>query len=253
LYISLIRLAASVVATTLAVSVLAMQQTPDVTAKPAPPGYTAEEVFTALMFRTGDATALFPKIAHTSPRPQTRVAASKSLRRASDSLQKGGLIGPDDGAKLAEVAKGIAAGKVRPAADADPLRLAQFVTEEIKREDKMFFDRFRKDISSGDQRRVQAVMSEASKLSSKILLGQVDERSPLEGPASAALGRAFAINVNTFINVDTAINVNIAYNVDTVKNMTNVYNDVFQSEAGRLHNEVIVNQITQAARGMQFR
>jgi SdpC family antimicrobial peptide len=254
MHVSPIRLTAAVLVTTFAVSVLGAQHKPGAaTTKPATPRYTAEEVFAALMFRTGNATAIFPKIPRTTARPKTRAAASKYLQAAPGSLQKEGLIGADEGAKLAAIAKGVAEGKARPAAAPDPARLAQFVTDEIKRGDSAFFDRFKTEITSGDQRRVKALMSEASKLSSRVLLGQVDAQRPLDGPTSAALAQAIAINTNTFINVDSAINVNVAYNVDTVKNVTNVFNDEFLTEASRLRNEVIVNQITLALRGMQFR
>ena len=249
-----IRSAAPITLTVAIAAVLAAYQpeAPAVT-QPSRTAFTPEEVFAALMLKSGPATVLLPKTERTAPAPKTRDDAAKSLQAAAGELEKEGLISDQDKAKLAAVGTDLGAGKTRPADTPDADALTRFVTDEINRRDATFFNRFKVEVTSGDQSRVQAVMADGARLTSQILLAQLPRQDAATAPGSAALARSIAVNANTLVNVDTAINVNVAYNVDTVKNLTHFWKLQFADGASRLRNEMAVNQITQNLRGLQFR
>jgi hypothetical protein len=214
--------------------------------------YTVEEVFAGLLFGAGRAAELFPDLwpaRQTIPTPKTPVTAAIWLDEGARALRREKLVTEADTTKLSTIARGIAEGRGTTRERVTPEQVANFAFRRIAERDPDFVARFRSEISSGDQLRVQAVVAESSRRVNEILLGTIS----VDQPFRSGIADDIAVNVNTLVNVDTAINVNVAYNVDTVKNITNAWVDRPLDERSRLVNEVIINAITIRLGTIQFR
>jgi hypothetical protein len=213
--------------------------------------FTPQEVYVGLFFGTGKAATLFPEIwpAKKERSGLTNVEAAKSLRDGGKSLATEGVLSEDNQRKLTAAAALVEAGQGTSQSGYSAQTLGDYAIEKITAADASFFTRFRAEISSGEQPRVQAVITEGSRRFVEIVMTNIPD--PL-GSGFPRLDNGFVINVNAAVNVDTALNVNVAYNVDTVKNITNVFS-LPRNEESRLKNEMIINAITPRLAGVQFR